>query len=122
VQYGAGRLNIAPANAGTLYRANLRYDAEAFTPKVSYANNRVRFGIEGNNVRGRNLKEGLLDMKLSPDVPLELDLEFGASDATIELGGLGVQSAEISTGASRTMLRVSSPNAQECERLTIEEG
>jgi len=122
VEYGAGRLNIAPANAGTLYRANLRYDAEAFKPKVSYANARVQFGMEGNNVRGRNLKEGLLDLKLSPDVPLDMELAFGASDATIELGGLRVQSAEIATGASRTMLRVSSPNVQECERLEIEVG
>jgi hypothetical protein len=122
VEYGAGRLNISPANSGTLYRANMRYDAEAFTPKVSYADSRIRFGLEGNNVRGRNLKEGVLDIKLTPDVPVELDLAFGASDATIELGGIRVQSAEIATGASRTVLRISSPNPQECEHLELEVG
>lgn len=122
VEYGAGRLNIAPASAGTLYRANLRYDADAFTPKVTYANGRVRFGIEGNNVRGRNLKEGLLDLRLSPQVPVDLELAFGAADATIELGGIRVRSAEVHTGASRTMLSVSSPNAEECRLLEVEVG
>lgn len=122
VEYGAGRLNIAPASAGVLYRANLRYDADAFTPKVTYSNGRVHFGIEGNNVRGRNLKEGLLDLRLSPQVPVDLELAFGAADATIELGGIRVRSAEVHTGASRTMLSVSSPNAEECRQLEVEVG
>lgn len=122
VEYGAGRLNIAPAASGTLYRANLRYDAETFTPKVGYANGRVKFGMEGDNIKGRNLKEGLLDVQLSPDVPLELELAFGASDATIELGGLRIRNAEIATGASRTVLSVSSPNREACEALEIEVG
>ena len=122
VEYGAGRLNIAPAPSGTLYRASLRYDAETFTPKVSYGDGRVSFGMEGGNVRGRNLKEGQLDLRLSPDLPLDLELAFGASDATIELGGLRVSSAEIATGASRTVLQVSSANPVACERLEIEVG
>lgn len=123
VEYGAGRLNIEPAGAGTLYRANMRYDAEVFTPRVRYADGRVRFGIEGTSGGGsRNLKEQQLDLRLTPDVPVQLELAFGAADATIELGGIRVQSAEIKTGASRTVLRVSSPNREQCERLEIEVG
>jgi hypothetical protein len=122
VQYGAGKLNIAPAAAGTLYRANLRYDADAFTPKVTYANSRVRFGFESSNGRGHNLKDGLLDLRLSPDVPVELELAFGAADATIELGGIRIRSAEIQTGASRTVLNVSSPNQELCRLFQVEVG
>lgn len=122
VEYGAGRLNIAPGSPGSLYRATLRYDAEAFTPRVTYSSGRLRFGMEGNNVRGRNLKEGQLDLRLGPELPVELDLAFGAADATIELGGLRVRNAEIKTGASRTALRVSSPNREQCRRIEIEVG
>lgn len=123
VEYGAGRLNIEPAGTGTLYRANMRYDAESFTPRVRYADGRVRLGLEGTSGRGGgNLKEQQLDLRLTPDVPVQLELAFGAADATIELGGIRLQSAEIQTGASRTMLRVSSPNATKCERLEIEVG
>ncbi|MBR9990420.1 MAG: hypothetical protein KFH98_11735 [Gemmatimonadetes bacterium] len=122
VEYGAGKLNIAPADAGTLYRASLRYDANSFTPKVSYSSGRVRFGMEGNHVRGRNLEEGRLDLRISPDVPVDLDLAFGAADATIELGGVRLRNATVKTGASRTVLQVSSPNAEQCQRLSIEVG
>lgn len=123
VEYGAGRLTIQPAGAGTLYRANVRYDADSFTPRVRYADGRVRFGIEGNSGRGsRDLKDQQLDLRITPDVPVQLDLAFGAADATIELGGIRLQRAQIKTGASRTMLRVSSPNREECERLNIEVG
>lgn len=122
VEYGAGKMNIAPADPGTLYRASLRYDANSVTPKVSYTSGRVRFGMEGNNVRGRNLEEGRLDLRISPDVPVELDLAFGAADATIELGGVRLRNATVKTGASRTMLQVSSPNTEQCRRLSIEVG
>src|SRR5690606_31772362 len=123
VEYGAGELKLAKAAPGTLYRANLRYDAEVFTPEVSYRDNRFRFDMDGRgSVRGRNLDEGLLDLKLSPEVPLDLDLAFGAADASIDLGGLRVRKAAIHTGASRTMLSVSSPNAEICGRIEIEVG
>lgn len=123
VEYGAGELRIGKATEGTLYRANLRYDAEIFTPEVRYAENRLRFGMDGRgSVRGRNLDEGLLDLKLSPEVPLNLELAFGAADASIDLGGLRVSRAEIHTGASRTMFSVSSPNTETCELLEIEVG
>jgi hypothetical protein len=123
VEYGGGQLKIAPAASGTLYRARVRYDADAFEPKVSYANGRLRFSMDGGgNVRGHNLKEGLLDLSFAPNVPLHLNLAFGAADATIELGGLRVNAAEIHTGASRTMLRVSEPNRVECRSLEVEVG
>lgn len=122
VEYGAGQLKLAPGAPGTLYRASLRYDADAFKPKVTYAATRLRFGMEGGNARGRNLKEGLLDLRLSPDVPMDLNLAFGAADATIELGGLRVRSAAVKTGASRTVLSVSAPNEEACRLLAIEVG
>lgn len=122
IEYAAGQLTLAPAPRGTLYRANLRYDANAFTPRIAYAGNRLRVGVEGSNVRGRNLKSGHLDLRLSPDVPVDLDLQFGAAEATIDLGGLRIRSADIATGASSTTLNVSSPNLDTCRELSIHVG
>jgi hypothetical protein len=93
-----------------------------FTPKVSFAGDRLRFGMESGNVRGRNLKEGQLDLRLSPDVPLNMDLAFGATDATLELGGLLVRSLDIKTGASHTVVSVSSPNEMDCQLFEVEVG
>lgn len=122
VEYGAGELRIAPASAGTLYRTNLRYDANTFTPRFAYDSGRLRFGMEGNSVRGRNLEKGRLDLRLSPDVPLDIDLAFGAADATIDLSGLRLRRAELQTGASRTMLSITTPNPITCELFEIEVG
>lgn len=124
IEYGAGELKIGPASAGTLYRAQVRYDANTFTPELSYKDARLRFRIEGHdNVRGkRNLDRSLLDLRLSPGVPLDLDLAFGAADAQIELGGLDIHGASIQTGASRTRLTVARPNAIACESFEISVG
>jgi hypothetical protein len=122
VEYGAGQLKLGPAQAGLLYRTNIRYDADAFKPKVSYEANRLRIGMEGGNVRGRNLREALLDVRLSPDVPVDLRVAFGAADATLDLGGLRLQRARIQTGASRTTVNVTSANRESCELLEIEVG
>ena len=122
VEYAAGELRIGPGTRGTLYRSSLRYDADVFRPQTEYANGRLHIGIEGNNVRGRNLKSGSLDLRLTPDVPLELEIAFGAAEANIDLGGLRVRQVEIATGASSTLVNVSQPNTETCRLLEISAG
>jgi hypothetical protein len=123
VEYGAGRLEIQPAPAGMLYRANLRYDADGFRPVSSYRDGQLRIGVEGgNSIRGRNLKAGHLQLRLGPTVPIELVVKFGASEADLELGGLRIRSARISTGASQTDLRFSEPNPDLCRFIEFEIG
>jgi hypothetical protein len=122
VEYGAGNLSLAPAARGTLYSTNLRYDANVFTPRMSYTTGRLRVGFEDTKVRGRNMRSGNLDLKLSPDVPLDLRLGFGAAEATIDLGGLRIQRALVQTGASKTVLNVAAPNLIGCELLDIQVG
>jgi hypothetical protein len=122
VEYGAGHLKLGPATGGMLYRASIRFDADAFRPKVAYSDGRLRIGMEGGNVRGRNLRDSRLDVLLTPDVPVDLRIAFGAADANVELGGLRIQRAHVQTGASRTTLNVSSRNLTECEEFEIEVG
>lgn len=108
--YGAGELTIEPAD-DLLYWARVRYDANRFDAVNRYENGRLQLGVEG---RGRSLSgeyEGnRLEVRLGRGVPLMLDLEFGAVEADIELGGLSVADLEVSTGASETRLRFSRPN------------
>jgi hypothetical protein len=121
LEYGAGRLDIGPGSAGTLYRANVRYDAHAFTPRVNFRDNRLQIDVEGNEVKGK-VKSGNLDLRLSPNVPLNLELKFGAVEANIDFTGLRVRRSEISTGASKTTLRVTRPNQERCERFALHVG
>jgi hypothetical protein len=122
VEYGAGRFEVEPAAPETLYRANLRYDSDVFRPVSNYRNGELRIGVDGGNIRGRNLKSGHLQLRLSPTVPLDLNLKFGATEADLELGGLRIQSARISTGASKTDLRFSEANPDVCRFIEVEVG
>jgi len=124
VQFGAGRLFLQPGPGGSLYKATIRYDADAFQPVTEYGDGRLRVGMKTNRgikLRGRQ-HAGRLDVALGPDAPLTLDLEFGAAQADIELGGLRIRRAEISTGASETTLRFSQPNPERLSALEIEVG
>jgi hypothetical protein len=122
VEYGAGKMFIMPAADGALYKATLRYDADSFKPLTQYQDGRLRIGIEGGSVRGRNMKSGQLDLAISPKVPLDLDLKFGAVQAVVDLGGLRVRDAHIQTGASETHLRVGKPNMERCGVFKLEVG
>jgi hypothetical protein len=122
VEYGAGKMFIMPGADGSLYKATLRYDADAFKPVTHYENGRLRIGIEGGSVRGRNMKSGQLDLALSTTVPLDLDLKFGAVQAVVDLGGLRIREAHIQTGASETHLRVGKPNMERCGEFKLEVG
>ncbi len=112
VRYGVGRLQIRPGDPGTLYRMELRFDREHFAPVIEHRPGRLELGTE---TRGRNLNlkghqdGGELDLELSPDVPMDLVLEFGAVRASVDLGGLELTDLEVATGASESTLDFSRP-------------
>jgi hypothetical protein len=122
VEYGAGNLNISPSTGNSLYKATLRYDANSFKPVTQYGDGRLRVGVEGGSVKGRNLKSGRLDLTIGQRVPLTLDLKFGAVEADVELGGLRIKELRIATGASATDLRVGSLNPINCAEMKFEVG
>lgn len=124
VRYGAGELMIRPGEPGELYRVNLHYDSDVFDPVVDYRPGDLQVGVEGRNgrVRLRNTEAGELRLLLSPEIPLELNLDFGAVEADFELGGLQVASLDVETGASDTEIRFEEPNRAVCDRFDISMG
>jgi hypothetical protein len=122
VEYGAGTLVLATGTGDMLYRSNVRYDAASFQPVVDYTAGRLKLGMTGSTVRGRNIRGGELDLQLSPTVPVELDLQFGAAEATLDLGGLKLRKLELQTGASRTALTVATLNRELCRSARIAVG
>ena len=93
VRYGAGRFKVRPAEEGLLYRMQLRYDEDAFEPQADYEGNRLHLGVEnlGKSIHiGKNRSGGEMDLQLARNVPMDLDLEFGAVRADLDLGGLSL--------------------------------
>ncbi|HXV87176.1 MAG TPA: LiaF domain-containing protein [Gemmatimonadales bacterium] len=128
VTFGVGRLQVRPGPEDVLYRARLQYDAERFEPILRYSpeGRRVRVGIEGLNRGGdlnyRDRPEQRLDLDLSPAVPTDLELTYGAGLADIELGGLSLTRIQVKAGAAESVIRFSRPNQVKCEALTFEVG
>ena len=122
VEYAAGVLTIRPGARGVLYDADMRWDGSFYDPDVRYSRGRLVVDMEGEGMRGGNHEAGSLDMQLSPDVALDIDLKFGAGLADVELGGLHVRRASIATGASEAKVRFSRPNRTEADELRVQVG
>jgi len=100
----------------------MRYDADAFEPELEYRPGRLRLGLEDVRVRGRNIRTGELNVRLGPEVPVDVQLEFGAARANVDLTGLRVHGLRLATGASETVLRVSTPNTELCRNVDLDVG
>lgn len=124
VRYASGEFRLRPTDTGVLYRMQLRYDEDVFTPLGEYRPGQLVLGVraEGNvRVRG-NREAGELDLLLARGVPMNLRLELGAVRADLDLGGLALTDLRIETGASESRIDVSRPNPTSMERVQLEVG
>ena len=124
VKFGAGQLSIRPGEADVLYRMHLRYDEDAFSPVAEYEGNILKLGIDAENRGIRwGKKEGQeMELFLARNVPMKLDLEFGAVRADLDLGGIQMTQLELSTGASDSRIEFSEPNPIRMTKADFEVG
>lgn len=124
VRYGAGRFSIRSVAGGLLYRMHLEYDENRFEPVAEYSANRLELGVETRR-RGLDIdtdEAGELRLELARGVPMDLDLEFGAVKADLDLGGLALTDLDLRTGASESDIDVSEPNPSRIETARFEVG
>lgn len=127
LEYGAGRLRVAPARGDLLYRMELRYDEAQYRPVSEYdrAAGRLKLGVESRDRGGRSRgghDEQHATIELSPRVPMALKLSFGAGEADVALGGLALQDVHVQTGASQTRVTFDAPNRVEARRVKVDAG
>lgn len=130
VNYAVGEFRLAAAPSGTLYRMDLRYDEDRFVPVRAFDPDEPRLvvGIRGparGNIELGRTRQGAgpsLDLGLSPDIPLTLNLDLGAVRSQVDLGGLSFRGVRLRTGASETELRVGRPNPAACDTFRLEAG
>ena len=124
VTYGAGEFKVRTAEAGLLYRMQLRYDEDVFEPRSEYERGRLHLGVEslGRSIKLGKRSGGEMDLQLGPGVPMDLDMEFGAVRADLDLLGLSLTNLELRTGASESVVDVSRPNPVAMNRASFEVG
>jgi hypothetical protein len=128
VQYGAGRVDVHGSTDPLLYALHLRYDESRAAPLHQY-DAEQRSALLGLESRGQGLRStggrdapGELRLSLPRSVPLDLDLEFGGTAATLELGGLALQSLRLECGATDATLAFTTPNRSRMRELDVNVG
>ncbi len=129
IDFGAGTLRVMPARPGELYRMQLRYDADRNTPVNEYdaRTGILRLGVESNGgagirVTSRAQLDQRAELNIAQRVPIILAANLGASEASLELGGMTLASLAVRGGASRTLVRFAAPTAGECTTATFSLG
>ena len=129
VQYGAGRVDVQGTDAALLYGMHLRYDEQRTAPLYRYdAEQRSAvLGLESRPVGTRvsssgRSESGELRLLLPRAVPLDLDLQFGGAEASLQLGGLALQSVRLECGATDAKLDFGTPNRDHMRELVVDVG
>jgi len=128
VELAAGTFLLRPGSPGTLYRSNVRYDADLFESSTTFdaGGSRLDIALKPNGEDGDfdlgEQTEQHLDLALSPTVPTFLDLTFGAATAELEFGGLSLEGVKVQTGASKSVIAFSAPNRVPCGMFEVEVG
>jgi len=127
LEYGAGHLRVSPSASDLLYRMEVRYDDQQFRPVSEYdrGSGRLKLGVESREHHGGHVRNGdqqHASIELSPRVPIDLAVQFGAGEADVELGGLALREVHLETGASRTTVSFTQPNRVAARTVKIEAG
>jgi hypothetical protein len=125
VDYGVGRFNVTSTDGGVLYRMNLRYDEGRFEPIADFSGDRLELGVASIGRRwniGKGGNTGQLDLELARGIPMDLELNFGAVRADLDLGGLALTALALRTGASESTVDMSEPNIAAMRTASFEAG
>ncbi|HEX7973272.1 MAG TPA: toast rack family protein [Anaerolineales bacterium] len=125
LSFAAGKLTLAPGAENGLVSGTATYNVADLKPQVSTNGNSVTIQtgdlkINGIPNFGKNYKNEW-DLKLG-SATMNLVINAGAYDGNIDLGGLSLQSLDVTDGAANADLGFSSPNKTDMASLRYETG
>ncbi len=125
-QFGAGNLSLQPATTGTdLVSGTAKYNVTDLKPTITTNGNTIK--IEQGNLKLTGIPtfntSVVNDWSLSlANAPMNLAIKAGAYKGTYELGGLSINSLDITDGASKVDLSFSKPNQMKMTSLQYTTG
>jgi uncharacterized protein DUF2154 len=130
LRYDAGTVTLGAAAASLLYQASARFDASEQRISRSYnpVSNTLRIGLDSSAMRtshhssNASGNEARLDLGLATGIPLDLDLDLGATRARLDLSALSVSALRISSGATEADLTFGSANPKPMRDLFVDAG
>lgn len=106
-------------SADKLLDAKFQYNAEVLKPEVEAKRDKLQ--ILNRNARiDRNKPVNRWDVRLSDQVPFEMNMSAEASDVNMILGGMKIQEVDAALKASSMRLDFDRPNQIEMEKLKLD--
>jgi hypothetical protein len=120
LSFGAGELKIQPGATSALVLGKATYNVDEFKPKYTLDGSKVKLQTGNLEIKGIPNFQGDIvnkwDLALGSQ-PMNLNIQAGAYQGDIELGGLALQTLEVTDGASEVNLKFSLPNLVEMDYL-----
>ncbi len=126
IELGAGEFNLHVENIDEAAKAYVEYDdrkVEVFGRYTERGNSGiVEFESETRKRFNIDTEDNCWDIELSDKYPTELDINIGACEAEIDLGGLPLEFLDFNVGAADADILFSRPNPGQAEEIKIDAG
>jgi len=126
LDFGAGELSVGVADFEEVAALEAYYDSRKVRIKTDYytRGNTGYLELESDFRKRYNHEdfENEWDLVLSERYLMELDMDIGACETEIDLGGLQLQDLTIDIGAASADIEFSKPNKTRMKRLSIDVG
>lgn len=126
VSLNVGSLEVEPAAADKLYEVDLYFNDLAFKPDVQFSRDqgraRLSVGLEGEGRSFRKLGENVMNVRLNPNVLLDLESTTGVGESRLSLTGMMIRSLRLESGVGETELSVLEPNRGDCRKVELTSG
>jgi hypothetical protein len=126
LDFGAGKLSINPEDMSQAATLDMDYDSRRVSYEVDYdvSKETGHLHIESHHRSHTKIDtdDNKLDLHLSTHYPMSLEMEIGACDGQIDLGGMPLENLDIEVGAASGEVEFSQPNPQRLKELNIDAG
>lgn len=121
LNFGAGELKLS-SGADGLVEGTALYNVEQLKPEIveNGGNIEIKQGDLENTFPASNMKNQW-DLQLG-NIPMDLEIDAGAYEGNMELGGLALKSLTVKDGAAQVNLSFSEPNLIEMSHLSYSTG
>jgi hypothetical protein len=127
IDFTAGTLDISPLDSDDAARLDVYYTPRYVRYSVDYTKRGTtgRLLLESERRGRRHHDEDVKNewnLGLSTKYPMELDLDVGACEAYIDLGGLRLTDLSMDIGAASGTIDFSKPNPERLREMTLDIG
>ena len=120
ITIGAAELNVT-GGAKDLVNGMVKYNVPAWKPSLTFEDNNFTLKQKETDFNGLPGKQlvNKWDIQFTNERPLSINLNAGAYQGDIDLGGMNVTQLDVNDGASNTKIDFSEPNTGSWNPLTI---